>query len=165
MAINPQNLSNRLKAAGKNISDSVSTQFKQSANIAVDGVLDSVTGSVQDLKGATVNLANSLNGLTGPGVGRSIVGNIANGIGGNLVNAIKGGIGGFLGAAFGGGFGSIFGGVGKQPNPLEQFASFNYVFTLGCLSEFELAFPDLTYRRRDPGIVILRSGGVRPARP
>ena len=159
MAITPQNLSSRLKAAGRNISDNISTQFKQSANIAVDGVVDSVNGSIQELKGATVNLANSLNGLSGPGIGRSIVGNIANGIGNSLVNNIKGGIGGFLGAAFGGGFGSVFGGVGKQPNPLEQFASFNYVFTLGCLSEFELSFPDLTYRRRDPGIVILRSGG------
>jgi len=159
MAINPQNLSSRLQAAGRNISENISTQFKQSANIAVDGVVDSVNGSIQELQGATVNLANSLNGLTGPGVGQSIVGNIANGIGGNIVSAIKGGIGGFLGAAFGAGFGSIFGGAGKQPNPLEQFASFNYVFTLGCLSQFELSFPDLTYRRRDPGIVILRSGG------
>ena len=108
MAITPQNLSSRLKAAGRNISDNISTQFKQSANIAVDGVVDSVNGSIQELKGATVNLTNSLNGLSGPGIGRSIVGNIANGIGNSLVNNIKGGIGGFLGAAFGGGFGSGF---------------------------------------------------------
>jgi hypothetical protein len=162
MALIPQNLSNRLRAVGRDVETEVAsaaTQFRQSANIAVDGVVDSVSGSVQELQGATVNLANSLNGLTGPGIGQSIVGNIANGIGSSLVNSIKGGIGGFLSAAFGGGFGSIFGGVGKQPNPLEQFASYNYVFTLGCLSDFELSFPDLTYRRRDPGVVILRSGG------
>jgi hypothetical protein len=162
MALIPQNLSNRLKAVGRDIETEVvssANQFRQSANIAVDGVVDSVSGSMQELQGATVNLANSLNGLTGPGIGQSIVGNIANGIGSSLVNGIKGGIGGFLGAAFGGGFGSVFGGAGKQPNPLEQFASYNYVFTLGCLSDFELNFPDLTYRRRDPGVVILRSGG------
>ena len=130
-----------------------------SANIKVGEVFDSVSGHVQEKLGATVDLAKSLNGLTGPGVGESIVGNIANGLGSGLVDSIKGGIGGFLGAAFGEGFGSIFGGRGKQPNPLEQFASYNYVFTLGCLSDFELSFPDLTYRRKDPGVVILRSGG------
>lgn len=169
MALTPQNLSNRLRAAGRNLSDTIDAaapqlntavnNLAQSVNISVNGALDSVTGSIQELQGATVNLANSLNGLTGPGIGQSIVGNIANGIGTNLVNSIKGGIGGFLGAAFGGGFGSVFGGLGKQPNPLEQFASYNYVFTLSCLSDFELAFPDLTYRRRDPAVVILRSGG------
>ena len=47
----------------------------------------------------------------------------------------------------------------KLPNPLEKFASFNYIFTLGCLSGGELAFPDLTYRKTDPSVVIIRSGG------
>ena len=50
-------------------------------------------------------------------------------------------------------------GFGKQPNMLEGFASYNYVFTLGCLTDFELNFPDLTYRYRDPLITILKSGG------
>jgi len=158
-----QNKLSRLKAQGLELADDVATDIQSSiatsANIAVDGVIDSVAGSVQDLKGATVDIANSLNGITGPAVGQSIIGNIANGIGGSLVNQISGGIGGFLGAAFGGGFGTSFGGVGKLPNPLEQYASYNYIFTLGCLSDMELNFPDFTYRRRDPNVVVLRSGG------
>jgi hypothetical protein len=158
-----QNKLSRLKAQGLELADNVATNVQNnistSANISVDGVIDSVAGSVQDLKGATVDIANSLNGITGPAVGQSIVGNIANGIGGQLVDQISGGIGGFLGSAFGSGFGNSFGGIGKQPNPLEQFASYNYIFTLGCLSDDELNFPDFTYRRRDPDVVILRSGG------
>jgi hypothetical protein len=72
MAVVPQNLSSRLKAAGKSFSDTIDAatpqltsaakKFAQSGNISVDGVLDSVSGSVQELTGATVNLANSLNG-------------------------------------------------------------------------------------------------------
>ena len=169
MALVPQNLSQRLKAAGKTVSDTVNAatpealsmakKFSQSANISVNGVADAVAGSVQDLKNATVDLARSINGLSGLGIGQNLVGNIASGIGSSLVNSIKGGIGGFLGAAFGGGFGSVFNGGGKVPNPLEQFASYNYVFTLGCLNDRELSYPDTTYRRRDPAVVILRSGG------
>jgi hypothetical protein len=161
--MNIQNKLSRLKAQGLELADNVATNVQNnistSANISVDGIADSVAGSVQDLKGATVDIASSLNGITGPAIGQSIVGNIANGIGGQLVDQISGGIGGFLGSAFGGGFGNSFGGSGKQPNPLEQFASYNYIFTLGCLSDDELNFPDFTYRRRDPNVVILRSGG------
>jgi len=154
-----QNLKDRLAAVGQNAVTNTVSQIAQSANISVDGIADSINGSVQEVTSATVDLANSLNGLTGPGIGNSIVGNIANGIGNKLASEIKGGIGGFLGAAFGGGFGSNFGGSSIAPNPLEQFASFNYIFTLGCLDNYELAFPDFTYRRKDPSTVILRSGG------
>ena len=154
-----QNLKDRLAAVGQNAVTNTVSQIAQSANISVDGIADSITGSAQDVVSATVDLSNSLNGLTGPGIGNSIVGNIANGIGNRIASEITGGIGGFLGAAFGSGFGSNFGGSGIAPNPLEQFASFNYIFTLGCLDNYELAFPDLTYRRKDPSIVVLRSGG------
>lgn len=157
-----QNITARLKAKGQELADnatSIQNTITTSSNISIDGVADSVAGSIQDLKGATVDIANSLDGITGPGIGQSIVGNIANGIGGGLVNEIAGGIGGFLGSAFGSGFGTSFGGVGKLSNPLEQYASYNYIFTLGCLSDDELNFPDFTYRRKDPNVVILRSGG------
>jgi len=168
--LTPQNLAARIKRAGKSFSDTIDAtapenlavemkKFAQSANISTDGVVDSVIGSVQDVKGATVNLANSLNGLTGPGIGQSFAGQFANNVTASLLGKISGGIGGFLSSSFGGGFGAKNGGTGKLPNPLEQFASFNYIFTLGCLSERELSFPDQTYRRRDPEIVILRSGG------
>ena len=154
-----QNLKDRVAAVGQNAVTNTVSQIAQSANISVDGIADSITGSAQDVVSATVDLSNSLNGLTGPGIGNSIVGNIANGIGNRIASEITGGIGGFLGAAFGSGFGSNFGGSGIAPNPLEQFASFNYIFTLGCVDNYELAFPDLTYRRKDPAIVVLRSGG------
>ena len=53
----------------------------------------------------------------------------------------------------------ILGGGPPFPNELRNFASYNYVFTLGCLNNFEINFPDLTYRISDPATVILKSGG------
>lgn len=53
----------------------------------------------------------------------------------------------------------ILGGGPPFPNELRDFASYNYVFTLGCLNNFEINFPDLTYRISDPSTVILKSGG------
>ena len=44
-------------------------------------------------------------------------------------------------------------------NELIDYASYNYIFTLACLTDTELADPDNTYRKRDPKITILRSGG------
>jgi hypothetical protein len=52
-----------------------------------------------------------------------------------------------------------FGGSSFQPNPLEEFASFNNIFTLGVLSADEVNFPETTYRTNGPKIKILRSGG------
>ena len=45
------------------------------------------------------------------------------------------------------------------PNELRDFASYNYIFSFGCLNNFEINFPDITYRRSDPRMVILKSGG------
>jgi len=45
------------------------------------------------------------------------------------------------------------------PNELNEFASYNYIITIGCLSPYETNNPDLTYRKNPPGIVILKSGG------
>ena len=53
----------------------------------------------------------------------------------------------------------LLGGGPPFPNELRNFASYNYVFTLGCLNNFEINFPDLTYRISDPSTVILKSGG------
>ena len=51
------------------------------------------------------------------------------------------------------------GSFGPLPNDLRDFASYNYIWTLGCLNNQEINFPDKTYRKRDPEVVILRSGG------
>lgn len=44
-------------------------------------------------------------------------------------------------------------------NELEDYASYNYVFTLSCLDDEEIAAPDDTYRKNGPKIILLRSGG------
>jgi len=53
----------------------------------------------------------------------------------------------------------ILGGGPPFPNELRNFASYNYIFTFGCLNNLEINFPDLTYRIKDPETVILKSGG------
>lgn len=46
-----------------------------------------------------------------------------------------------------------------QPNPLEEYASFNNIFTLGVLTPEQINFPDRTYRQNGSDAIILRSGG------
>ena len=46
-----------------------------------------------------------------------------------------------------------------KKNPLHQFASYNYIFELSCLTFDEIAKPDETYRASSPQNVIFRSGG------
>jgi hypothetical protein len=45
-------------------------------------------------------------------------------------------------------------------NPLNRFASYNYVYTIGCLTNDELNNPDSTYRIKDPQNVLLKTGGT-----
>lgn len=162
----PQNIGSRLKAKGKDIAEAtenaastVASKFTESGKISVGGVASAVEGALDQVKGATLDMTNTVNGITGPALGQLDLayGGLNQVLdykmpplmgGGSLVSAIGGG---FQGFQFGGGFG--------KRNILESFASYNYVFTLGCLTNFELNFPDLTYRYRDPLITILRSGG------
>ena len=44
-------------------------------------------------------------------------------------------------------------------NPLNRFASYNYIYTIGCLTNDELNNPDTTYRIKDPQNVLLKTGG------
>ena len=44
-------------------------------------------------------------------------------------------------------------------NELDQFASYNYIFTLGCLTSLEYNFP-LSYRTLGPAVKIIKSGGT-----
>lgn len=50
-------------------------------------------------------------------------------------------------------------GTRPQRNPLERYVSANYVITLSCLTNDELADPDGTYMKNGPQIIILKSGG------
>lgn len=56
-------------------------------------------------------------------------------------------------------FSSLKSGGPPFPNELRDFASYNYIFSFGCLNNFEINFPDITYRRSDPSMLVLRSGG------
>lgn len=49
--------------------------------------------------------------------------------------------------------------LNKIPNELRGYASFNYTFTLACLTPEELNFPDQNYRVKAPLVTVLRSGG------
>jgi len=40
-------------------------------------------------------------------------------------------------------------------NELEDYTSYNYIFTFSCLTNDELHFPEKTYRIKDPEITIL----------
>lgn len=44
-------------------------------------------------------------------------------------------------------------------NPLELFASYNYIFTLSALRPDQINFPDTTYKKGDLGEIVMRSGG------
>lgn len=78
-----------------------------------------------------------------------------------IANTVGGMIGGSLGGLAGGLLGGVLGGLfGLNRNPLEEFASYNYVFTLSCLSNAELNLPDFTYRFFGPRNIILQTGGA-----
>ena len=48
------------------------------------------------------------------------------------------------------------------PNPLHNFASFNYIWTLSVLSPQDLNFPDESYRKGKLGPIILKSASGKP---
>ena len=140
MTFQAQNLARRAAAAGRQVADYVEnavqdTNIVNSANIAVNSIADSVTGAVQDAVGAVIDPITEVTDRVAEI--QSAVSNPA-----SLLSSVLGFFGGAL-----------------RPNELRDFASYTYVFTLGVLTNFEINFPDLTYRRRDPWITILKSGG------
>ena len=174
MSSHIQNNAARLRAKGQELvakaeqaASSVSSQFQTSGKITVGGVASAVEGALSDITGATLDMPNSINGITGPTLGSL---DLAQGGISQLLNSrLPGfsGAGNLLGGALGGlnqAFGGLRGAIGKQENMLNPFSSYNYVFTLGCLTDFELNFPDQTYRYNDPLITIIKSGGGSPLR-
>ena len=105
--------------------------------ITVGRGIDTIKGLASGVKGATVNPSTGVK----PEQQQYFSGGVA-----EVVSQIA--------AATG-----LLGGGPPFPNELRDFASYNYVFTLGCLNNFEINFPDLTYRISDPSTVILKSGG------
>jgi len=151
MAFKPQNILNRVKAGGFSLDNAVSElqskvpDLKTPGNIDINGTLSGVSSQAQ----AAVN-----------GAVQQIAGKVKLPSGLDLIGLP--GAGG-LGSLFGGGGAASsinqLGGTLPFKNQLESFASYNYIFTLGCLTPYELAYPDLTYRVTDPEILILKSGG------
>ena len=147
MAFNPQNILSRAKAGGFSLDNAVSEiqskipNLQQATNIDINGTLSGVqsqaqaaiNGAVQKLAGK-IQLPNGINltELTG-------LSNLNQNGGPSAINDLGGGL--------------------PFPNQLEPFTSMNYIFTLGCLTPYELNYPDLTYRYADPEILILKSGG------
>lgn len=157
MTFNPQNWKERLSTAGRSIEEraqGVANQLAKvtpvSANIDVNAVKSSVEGSINELSGATLDLSKSLDGLTGPSLGNAVSGMLVN----RLLSGSQNGLSGIMSGMFG----NINAG-GKLPNALDVCASYTYEFTLGCLSAYEVNFPDSTYRIREPNVTILRSSG------
>jgi len=149
----PQNQQERLRLAGIDsedvaeqggLSEALAQPVVQSANITLDGLGQALSGPMADVKGAIKSLDRLGDVVKNPGAA------LGNAIGGEFGNIVSGLLSG-SGIAFGGGI---------QKNPLSRFASYNNIFTLGVLSTAEVNNPDLTYRKRGPSIVILKSGGT-----
>jgi len=145
MSFSAQNLAARAKAAGKELGEFVETANKNStiinsANIDVNAVKDSINGAVDEFIGAVADPDTEIATLASENINYTS----------NGPSAASGleAVARALGAT-----------TTLKPNELRDFASYNYIFNLGVLTAFEVNFPDITYRRRDPWINILKSGG------
>ena len=141
MVFRPQNLLQRLERTGRDLAENISNSardfaqsVKNDVNITVGNFQDSIASKATEFQSATIDPILK----------------IPTDLRDDLAAAAQ--------------FNSRFGYPTTQsltpfPNPLRDFASYNYVFTLGVLSPYEVNFPDETYRVRDPSVIICRSGG------
>lgn len=108
-----------------------------SANIDINGLSSAVEGVEAELQGAISSLSNSV-----PTVASSLMS--------TLGLSLNGSRGRFPHLDM----------VGPPwANPLEPYATVNYIWTLSCLTVDELNRPDATYRLRGPTHVVCKSGG------
>ena len=143
----PQNLINQATKAGKSIQDFAESKSKDfanalqtSANINVNAIADSIDGAVTDKLAAAIDpiLKIPLDYRTQLQYENAELQKFARLLGVTTK----------AGPPF--------------PNELRDFASYNYVIGLGVLNTYEVNFPDETYRKKDPEIMITRSGGGLP---
>lgn len=138
MAFKPQNLVERAKKIGTDVASQTANRFaanlRNSTNISVDGISSAVEGTAAEITSAIVNPLEKVTSQFG-------------GAPDQLKNGVAGALGGLLG------------GFPPWSNELEQFASYNYVIGLHCLTNNEINNPDKTYRIFEPPITILKSGG------
>ena len=149
MPFNIQNLTDRARQAGQRAEDyvsdiesSINNKIRETTNIFTNGIESAVEGAVSDIQGAIDDLFSPLDNLFGGSRGSGGIG--------------IGGINGFSSGAKGIGYTG-----GPLENKLSKFASYNYVFTFGPLTNTEINYPDNTYRANGPSIVILKSGGTQ----
>lgn len=133
---NIQNIAERKNAVGDISVEAkkTATTLANSSNIDINGVASAVEGGVKDLVNAVASPLTSALGK----------------INSQIEAALNTSLGGVI---------SSFQGFPPWPNTLEKFASYNYNFTLGCLTDDEINNPDKTYRVKGPSVVILKSGG------
>ena len=114
--------------------------FLISPNIDINAVRSSIEGSINEVKGAILSKAQSVETLASSLAGPELITKAFRTI---LPRA-----------------------VGAPPfaNPLEPYATVNYIWTLSCLTVDELNRPDSTYRRYGPRKIICRSGGSGSAK-
>lgn len=135
-----QNIVERAKRVGQQVqtyaeetAQDVRNFVEDTANISVEGIESAVEGKASEILSATVDpLLDKVNGLP-------------KGLVDYTRNVLS----------------NVYGDSGLPPlrNVLSSYASYNYIFTLGCLTNFEINYPEITYRKREPSVQILRSGG------
>jgi len=144
----PQNLIDQATRAGRSLQDfaerkaeQVAEAFQTSANINVNAVADSVEGAVTEKAAAAVDpvLRIPLDYRTQLEYQNAELQKFARLLG--ITNSTT---------------------QLPLPNDLRDFASYNYVLGLGVLNNYEINFPDKTYRVRDPQVMIIRTGGGIP---
>ena len=151
MSFKPQNLLSRVQAGGFSIDNAVSQIQSKIPNLKTPGNIDingTLSGVQSQAKAAVDSAVQELAGKVKLPSGLDLIG-----LGG------MGNISSLLGGSGGQSAVTDLGGGLPFPNQLEKFASYNYIFTLGCLNAYEVNFPDLTYRYNDPEVLILKSGG------
>lgn len=153
-------------------------QVKEIANMLGMPGLANLVDQFQSAGETSSNITALAEGISDPRQVASTIGDLANEAvtdftdqlptdPGFITGAIKNVAQNKLLGLFGGG--GLFGSHSlPMPNELEQFASMNCIFGLGCISPNELNFPDRTYRKSgivNNGQVVLKSGKTPLGKP
>jgi len=158
-------MSGSLSQAASDLRDEL-PQFAEQAQAQFLEVQEALQGT--SLASNNIDILNDIKEQVGDAVaaaGSALTGDITKGIQG-VFDELAGNLNlgqmfpGFdLGSARREDLGAIASEMTKQKNPLNGYTHFNYIFTMGCLSNDELNRPDATYRSVGARNVILRTTG------
>jgi len=143
-------MANQVDPSGNLIRTPTGNSITVASSNAVQGAASVVAGTTNAIVGTA---GSAVTGIVAGAVGEAVapVFDVAQKVN-TVVDIVKNPtLGGVLALA----------GQGFPPyrNELDQFASYSYNITLGCLTNLELNFP-LSYRTLGPAVKILRSGGT-----